>query len=94
VWVQGTTQATHNPKLNYYQGKSRIPAPLAVVRHHGTSSLSILVKELLGFSKMNWNTFDFYTKLPATIQSSNAIAKIGSLLERFGSEPYDYRLFI
>lgn len=94
VWVHGTTQATNNPRLSYYQGKSRIPAPLMVVRHHGTSSLSQLVKELLGFSKMNWNTFDFYTKLPATIQSSNAIAKIGSLLERFGSEPYDYRLFI
>jgi len=48
----------------------------------------------LGRSKMDWNTFDLYTKLPATVESSNRIARIGSLLDRFGTNPYDYRLFI
>ena len=43
---------------------------------------------------MNWNTFDLYTQLPATIQSSSEIARIGKLLERFERESYDYRLFI
>ncbi|MFZ0848912.1 MAG: hypothetical protein WAO08_06885 [Hyphomicrobiaceae bacterium] len=43
---------------------------------------------------MNWNTFDLYTKLPATLHSSNEIARIGSLLQRFGAASYDYRLFI
>jgi len=43
---------------------------------------------------MNWNTFDLYSKFPATIDSSNTIARIGSLLERFGPVSYDYRLFI
>ena len=43
---------------------------------------------------MHWNTFDLYTRLPATIESSNEIARIGALLERFGSKSYDYRLFI
>jgi hypothetical protein len=50
--------------------------------------------EILGLSKMDWNTFDLYSKDPATIQSSNAIARIGVLLERFGPVSYDYRLFI
>lgn len=93
VWVHGATQAT-STNLTYYQGKSRIPAPLVIVRHHGNTSLSVLVKELLGFTKMDWNTFDMYTKLPATINSSNAIARIGSLLERFTEQSYDYRLFM
>jgi hypothetical protein len=53
-----------------------------------------LAEEILGLSKMNWNTFDLYTKLPATLQSSNEIARIGSLLQRFGTASYDYRLFI
>ena len=38
---------------------------------------------------MNWNTFDLYTKLPATLQSSGEIAKIGFLLQRFGAVSYD-----
>lgn len=93
LWVHGTTEAIISSR-KYYQGKSRIPAPLVIKRHHGNSSLSTIAREILGLSKMNWNTFDLYTKLPATIQSSNEIAKIGSLLERFGPMSYDYRLFI
>ena len=45
-------------------------------------------------SRVGWNTFDLYSKHPATIESSNAIARIGVLLERFGPVSYDYRLFI
>ena len=50
--------------------------------------------EILGLSKMNWNSFDLYTKLPATVETSKQIAKIGSLMERFGAGSYDYRLFM
>ena len=93
IWVHGAIQVfqSTNP---YYLGKSRIPAPLVVKRHYGTSSLSTLAREILGLLKMNWNTFDMYTKIPATIHSSNEIARIGSLLERFNPASYDYRLFI
>lgn len=93
LWVHGSTSAL-NPRLNYYQGKRRIPAPLIVRRHGGNSDLEVIAREILGLSKMNWNTFDLYTKLPATVQSSGQIARIGSLLQRFGTAPYDYRLFI
>jgi len=54
----------------------------------------VLAEEILGLSKMNWNTFDLYTKLPATVQSSNEIARIGSLLNAFHPKAYDFRLFI
>ena len=93
LWVHGSTTAL-NPRLRYFQGKRRIPGPLIVRRHAGTTPLERLAGEILGLSKMNWNTFDLYTKLPATLQSSSEIAKIGSLLQRFGSASYDYRLFI
>ncbi len=93
LWVHGATTAL-NPHLKYFQGKRRIPAPLIVRRHAGQTSLQELAGEILGLSKMNWNTFDLYTKLPATLQSSSEIAKIGSLLQRFGAASYDYRLFI
>lgn len=94
LWVHGAVAAVQPGRNPYYLGKSRIPAPLLVTRHYGPSSLGLLAREILGLSKMNWNTFDMYTKLPATIQSSNEIAKIGALLERFGPLSYDYRLFI
>jgi argonaute-like protein implicated in RNA metabolism and viral defense len=58
------------------------------------SDLQRLAEEILGLSKMNWNTFDLYTNLPATVHSSNEIARIGSLLQRFGASSFDYRLFI
>jgi len=94
VWVHGTTQSVDPNRPKFYLGKNRIPAPLMVIRHYGNSDLQLIAREILGLSKMNWNTFDMYTRLPATIQSSNIIAQIGTLLERFGSSSYDYRLFI
>ena len=93
MWVHGATKAL-NPRLRYFQGKRRIPAPLVVTRYAGRTAIQDLAAEILGLSKMNWNTFDLYTKLPATLQSSGEIAKIGSLLQRFGIASYDYRLFI
>ena len=93
IWVHGATIAL-NPRLKYFQGKRRIPAPLIVRRHAGNTELQKLAGEILGLSKMNWNTFDLYTKFPASLQSSGEIAKIGSLLQRFGAVSYDYRLFI
>ena len=63
-------------------------------RYLGRSHLSILAHEILGLSKMNWNSFDLYARLPATVHSSDQIARIGSLLGRFETISYDYRLFI
>lgn len=93
LWVHGVTSAVGGSR-RYYQGKRRIPAPLVLRRHSGTSELRQLAEEILGLSKMNWNTFDLYTKLPATVQSSNEIAQIGSLLSAFHPQSFDYRLFI
>jgi len=92
IWVHGATAGLGGK--TYYQGKSRIPAPLMITRHHGTAPFRTVADEILGLSKMDWNTFDLYSKHPATIESSNAIARIGVLLERFGPVSYDYRLFI
>jgi hypothetical protein len=93
LWVHGTTPAV-DANRRFYLGKRRIPTPLVITRHYGTSSLSTLSREILGLSKMNWNNFEMYSKLPATIDSSNAIARIGALLERYGTALHDYRLFM
>lgn len=94
LWVHGVTPNAMNPKWKYYQGKRRIPTPLLIRRFRGQSDLTQIATEILGLSKMNWNTFDYYSRLPATLDSASAIAKVGSYLSGFGSAPYDYRLLI
>lgn len=45
-------------------------------------------------TKMNWNSFNLYTKLPATIDTSNTLAQVGNLLHQYNGATYDYRYFI
>ncbi|MCP4677300.1 MAG: hypothetical protein GY854_17660 [Deltaproteobacteria bacterium] len=93
LWVHGSTEAA-KANWTYFQGKRRIPGPVVLRRYAGRSDLATLADEILGLSKMDWNSGDLYAKLPATVQSSKRIARIGSLLDRFGSSSYDYRLFM
>lgn len=94
LWTHGIVPSVKDPNYRYYLGGRSIPAPLKVVKHHGDSNINLIASEILGLTKMNWNSFDLYTKLPATINSSNQIARIGKLLARFEGKTYDYRLFI
>lgn len=94
LWVHGVTDAVFGKGYSYFLGGNGIPYPMMITRHYGSSSLSTLSREILGLSKMSWNSFDMYSAIPATIETSNVIAKIGVLLERFGSPTYDYRLFM
>jgi hypothetical protein len=66
LWVHGASTAL-NPRRHYFQGKRRIPAPLVIRRHAGTTDLMTIADEVLGLSKMNFNSFDLYGQLPATI---------------------------
>jgi hypothetical protein len=93
LWVHGSTEATKT-NWTYFQGKRRIPGPVVLRRYAGTTDLASLANEILGLSKMDWNSGDLYAKLPATIQSSKRIARVGSLLDRFSNSSYDYRLFM
>lgn len=94
LWTHGIVPSVRNPAYKYYLGGRSIPAPLKITKHYGDSNISTLATEILGLTKMNWNTFDLYTKFPATIESSNEIARIGNLLSRFEGKIYDYRFFI
>ena len=93
LWIHGSTEAA-KANWTYFQGKRRIPGPVVLRRYVGTSDLATLAAEILGLSKMDWNSGDLYAKLPATVQSSKRIARIGSLLDRFSNSSYDYRLFM
>jgi len=93
VWCHGVTDAIV-PRLRYFQGKRHIPTPLFVRRYSGDGDLEKIAAEILGLAKMDWNSADMYSKLPATVHSSKQIARIGAKLQRFGPVSYDYRLFM
>ncbi|WP_416040525.1 SIR2 family protein [Acinetobacter lactucae] len=94
LWVHGATPSAQNPSFKYFQGKRRIPVPLVIKRYIGQSDISQLANEILGLSKMNWNTFDYYSRLPVTLESANDIARIGVYFNNFSPMSYDYRLLI
>ena len=76
------------------RGGKSVPLPLKVIRHYGSSNMAQIANEILGLSRMNWNSFNLYSKLPCTIESSNQIAQIGWMLSQFEGSLYDYRFFM
>jgi hypothetical protein len=50
--------------------------------------------DLLGLSKMDWNSFDLYGKIPVQLTSPARIARVAKLLGDIRMEDRDYRLFM
>lgn len=94
LYAHGVIPSVQNPKFNFYPGGRYIPKPLRIRKHYGSGSLEQIANEILGLTKMNWNSLNMYSQLPATISSSNDIARIGKLIENTEKIQYDYRYFI
>lgn len=94
LYTHGIAPSVRNPNYRYIQGGKTIPLPLKIVKHHGNGTLPQIATEILGLSKMNWNSFGLYSKLPCTIDSSNEIARIGRLLSQYEGAIYEYRYFM
>lgn len=93
LWTHGVVPSI-KANRKYYQGGRCIPSPLKITKYYGKGDLKTIAKEIIGFTKMNWNSFNLYTKLPATIDTSNTLAQIGNLLKQYNGITYDYRYFI
>ena len=94
LYTHGIASSVINPNRKYIPGGKSIPLPLKIVRHYGSSDMTQISTEILGLSKMNWNSFNLYSKLPCTIESANDIARIGWLLSRYEGSLYEYRYFM
>lgn len=93
LWTHGVVPSIRGGR-RYYPGGRCIPAPLKITKYYGKGDLSTIASEIIGFTKMNWNSFNLYTKLPATIDTSNTLAQVGNLLHQYNGATYDYRYFI
>ena len=93
LWTHGVVPSIRD-KRRYYPGGRCIPSPLKITKYYGKGDLPTIASEIIGFTKMNWNSFNLYTKLPATIDTSNTLAQVGNLLHQYNGATYDYRYFI
>lgn len=94
LWTHGVAKSVRNDNYKYFLGGRYIPAPIRIIKHYGNGNIGQIANEILGLTKVNWNSFDLYSPLPATVSSSNEIAKIGKLLSKREGGNYDYRYFI
>jgi putative NADPH-quinone reductase len=94
VWRKAVSLLRLEPPAIEFSLGQPLSLSTCIRRYAGRTHLQRIAEEVLGLSKMSWNNFDLYIKLPATLQSSTEIARIGALLQRFGAASYDYRLFI
>lgn len=93
LWTHGVVPSVQAGRL-YYAGGRAIPAPLKIRRCYGSTDIETIAFEVLSFTKMDWNTFNFYSKIPATVSTSNVVAQVGRLLNHYPNSTFDYRFFI
>ena len=63
------------PYLRTYPG-ARVPRPIEILEHHGDSSWDLNLREILGLTKMNWNSADFAGSLPVTLAFARKVGQV------------------
>lgn len=82
------------PALGTYPGPT-VPRPLHIFNQRTDTSMEMICKDILGLSKLDWNSSTFYTKLPVTIGVSR---KVGDILAEMAllevTPPSNYRYYM
>ena len=94
LFTHGVAKSVRSEYYKYFLGGKSVPKPLLIKRYFGNTSLLQLSEEILALTRMNWNNFNMYSKLPCTIESSTYIAQIGYLLSFYDDLNFDQRLFM
>jgi hypothetical protein len=72
----------------------RIPNPLEVVKHYGDSTAQTVCTEILGLTKLNWNSCAFGSSLPITIRFARDDGKILAELPSGQCPQTKYRFYM
>ena len=81
-----------SPRIRSYAGH-RIPNALRIT-HIGDSQNEEIAKEILGLTKLNWNTTAFSTAIPITLKFADGVGKILSELSDDNVLQDHYRFFM
>jgi len=63
LWTHGIVPSVKSDNRSYYLGGKNIPIPLKIKKHYGLSNIGTIATEILGLTKMNWNSFDLWEVL-------------------------------
>jgi len=84
--------AGYTPRIRTYPGHS-IPQPL-LLAHSGDSEATEISKEILGLTKLNWNTTSFSTNMPITLAFAGKVGKVLSELDKSQPVQDHYRFYM
>ncbi len=69
--------------INHTYSGPATPSPLAVLEHFGESSTDQVLSDIMGLTRLNWNSTDHSCLLPVTLASSK---RVGSVLSEYRAE--------
>jgi len=81
------------PFLQVYPG-FRVPVPLIVRHDHGDDSPTMVMTEILGLTKLNWNSASFATREPITLDFARDVGRILSELPNGIQPATSYRFYM
>jgi len=82
----------YTPRIRTYPGH-RIPLPLHII-HNGESEINTICKEILGLTKLNWNTTQFSTQYPITLEFAMRVGQVLSELPEEWEMKNHYRYYM
>lgn len=93
LWTQGDVPDAVEASHYFKEGKG-IPSPLLLRRFAGHGGWEQNCRDVLGLTKMDWNTDNLYDRLPVTIGFAQTLARVVKRLERVSSQPFQFRFFM
>lgn len=81
------------PYLNTYPGH-HVPKPIHVLEHIGESAPEVACRELLGLTKLNWNTSQFCCGVPITVNIARKVSAVLAELKSGDKVEPSYRFYM
>lgn len=93
LWTQGNAPEAVGGRDFFKEGKG-VPTPLLIRRFAGHGPWDVPCRELLGLTKMNWNSDSLYDRLPVTLAFASTLARVIGRMDQLGDRAFPFRLFM
>lgn len=82
------------PALATYPGPS-VPRPLHLICQRLDTSIETVCSDIMGLTKLDWNSSTFYTRMPVTIGVSRKVGEVmAEMVASQGEPPNSYKFFM
>jgi hypothetical protein len=82
------------PALATYPGPS-VPRPIHLICQRLDSSIETVCADVMGLTKLDWNSSTFYTRMPVTIAVSRKVGEVmAEMVASQGEPPNSYKFFM